>query len=81
MPNDELRHDDEVNWRETCSSREMCNVSGDSLSEGRDTSASRTFLYVTMAPLRITLHTAARGEWRVAVLLWRGWPLLSRFIL
>ena len=44
MPNDELRHDSEINLRETCSSREMCNVSGDSLLEGRDTSASRTFL-------------------------------------
>ena len=63
MPNDELHHDDEVNWRETYSSREMCNVSGDSLLEGRDTSASRTFLYVMMAPPRITLHTTTRCEW------------------
>ena len=46
----------------------MCNVSVDSLLEDRDTSGSRTFLYVTMVPQRITLHTAARGEWQVAVL-------------
>ena len=63
MPNDELCHDNEVNHRETCRSREMCNVSGDSLLEGRDTSASRTFIYMTMAQLRITLHTTTRGEW------------------
>ena len=63
MPNDELHHDDEIDNRETCDSREMCNASGDSLLEGRDTSSSRTFLYVTMAQLRITLHTTTRGEW------------------